>query len=918
MTMESMMLTHGRTASDRARPAAIAAVLAGATAGTAALGQAGPPLVPEDVPLHPAARTAIDARWLTPQERRRMRVFHGVWDDRDLQDAPARAQVALNAWEFDHGSLADPSVDPEVRAEALLLRGDLEDAAALLEGTASNRAARIRAEAHEGLGRHRDAERSVEPVVQRLLDVRTDDPGELTEGVGALVVRARLQGQPARDYEAMMSLLARAHQELDRLYWPAKLAEARLLVAKDNQPEAIDALHETLALNPRCAEAWFMLGRIALERFDFDSAQLAADRLRLVAPAHPLADLLEAEALLIRDDPDGAAELLGAVTARLPRLRPALALLAAAEALRYDREALRGALDRFEALSPGSPAAYHVVGRFLSLGRQYEAAADMLDEAIRRQPAWPAPQIELGLMALQSGRDEEGLAVLEDVCELDPFNKRAGNSLFLLRELAGYETVESEHFIIRYKPGVDEVMVRMMVEPLERIHADVSARFRHEPSRKTTIELMPDHARFAVRITGMPWIHTIAACTGPVIALEVPRDGPPAKHRGPFDWQRVVRHEYTHTITLSQTRNRIPHWLTEAAAVNMEEAPRDYETCRLLAAALHEGSLLDLEEIKWAFVRPRRPEDRALAYAQGHWMVQYMDERFGSSALVRLIGLYFDGVREELAMSQALSITRDEFFRDFLVWARRQVEAWGLAPQPALEELEDRVRWADPDLAAVMRESRQARLDVIADILARRIGRPADSPSRRRRFEADQWPALIRPPVEIDRETLDGWLAAHPDHPDLIRLALERRLEADGALDDEAMELLDRYGRLRPVDPYPDRILAYWWLESDTPERAIPNLERLDALEQKSPSFAEELARLYRGTGDLDAALRKATRAVQINPYHAARRELAASIAIEAGRLDLARQHVEALILIEPDRPQHRRRLEALRSMIDG
>jgi tetratricopeptide (TPR) repeat protein len=299
-------------------------------------------------------------------------------------------------------------------------------------------------------------------------------------------------------------------------------------------------------------------------------------------------------------------------------------------------------------------------------------------------------------------------------------------------------------------------------------------------------------------------------------------------------------------------------------------------------------------------------------------MVQYMDERFGSSALVRLIGLYFDGVREELAMSQALSITRDEFFRDFLVWARRQVEAWGLAPQPALEELEDRVRWADPDLAAVMRESRQARLDVIADILARRIGRPADSPSRRRRFEADQWPALIRPPVEIDRETLDGWLAAHPDHPDLIRLALERRLEADGALDDEAMELLDRYGRLRPVDPYPDRILAYWWLESDTPERAIPNLERLDALEQKSPSFAEELARLYRGTGDLDAALRKATRAVQINPYHAARRELAASIAIEAGRLDLARQHVEALILIEPDRPQHRRRLEALRSMIDG
>jgi hypothetical protein len=93
------------------------------------------------------------------------------------------------------------------------------------------------------------------------------------------------------------------------------------------------------------------------------------------------------------------------------------------------------------------------------------------------------------------------------------------------------------------------------------------------------IEVMPDHERFAVRITGMPFVHTIAACTGPVIAMEVPREGPPSKHMGLFDWPRVIQHEYTHTITLGQTRNRIPHWLTEAAAVSMEPAPRSYDTC---------------------------------------------------------------------------------------------------------------------------------------------------------------------------------------------------------------------------------------------------------------------------------------------------------------------------------------------------
>jgi hypothetical protein len=28
---------------------------------------------------------------------------------------------------------------------------------------------------------------------------------------------------------------------------------------------------------------------------------------------------------------------------------------------------------------------------------------------------------------------------------------------------------------------------------------------------------------------------------------------------GPFNWATVLRHEYTHTITLAATDNRIPH-----------------------------------------------------------------------------------------------------------------------------------------------------------------------------------------------------------------------------------------------------------------------------------------------------------------------------------------------------------------------
>ncbi|MCZ6446253.1 MAG: hypothetical protein O6758_08710 [Planctomycetota bacterium] len=261
-------------------------------AGRLALAQQGPLLVPEHVELHPSARAAVNAAWLTEAERRPLRVFHGVWGQRDLDTPLARAVVALNAWDFDHPALSDESVAAEIRAEAELHQGELRRALALAEGIESNRAARIRAEAYEGLGDHDAADLAVEAPVRQLLELKFEDPAELTEAVGAMIVRARLRGQPTHDYQVMMTLLSRAHQDLDRLYWPAKLTEARLLVEKDNEKEAVIALHETLELNPRCAEAWFMLGRIALKRFDFASVRHAADKLRQLNGQHPLAEVL--------------------------------------------------------------------------------------------------------------------------------------------------------------------------------------------------------------------------------------------------------------------------------------------------------------------------------------------------------------------------------------------------------------------------------------------------------------------------------------------------------------------------------------------------------------------------------------------------------------------------------------------------
>ena len=73
----------------RAPLAVIVALVVGIAVGHGAAQEASQPLVPAAFRLSDAAAKSIAADWLKPDERKDLRVFHGVWDERDL-DTPAR------------------------------------------------------------------------------------------------------------------------------------------------------------------------------------------------------------------------------------------------------------------------------------------------------------------------------------------------------------------------------------------------------------------------------------------------------------------------------------------------------------------------------------------------------------------------------------------------------------------------------------------------------------------------------------------------------------------------------------------------------------------------------------------------------------------------------------------------------------
>ena len=830
--------------------------------------------VPDKLDLAPSVRVALQSAALTDDERAALRLRHGIWDDGDLRTPADRARAALARWDLGAAALADAAAPAELRAEALLHAGRPAEALALLGDAAGTRAALLCALAFDMQGAR---EKAIVAARTAVADGTRDGAGRdaRMDAVEATALLARLEGRPAAEWQSMLDRLA-ALRDQDQGDPRPRLLEGRLLVEKDRFEDGVQALQEALARDLRSSEAIFLLGRVCVMTFDFDGARRASAMLRAIAPGHPLAALLDAEAALQSRDPDAASKALEPLLAALPEQRQALALRAAATGTRFDFPAMQAQLAELDRLMPGSPLGPYEAGRFLASSRQYEESAALLAEAARRAPGWSAPIAELGLLEMQSGRDAEAMAALRKATELDPYDQRARHSLTLVEMLAGWKRFEGKHFVVRCKPGIDEALAAWMPQALDAMQGDVTEWLGHVPAQPTVIELHPDHKSLAVRITGMPWIHTMAASTGPLIALEAPRDGAPQLHLGTYDWLAVLRHEFVHTVSLEQTRNRIPHWFTEALATRLEGRPRTWDTVQLLAQALDTDALFDLDAINVAFVRPKRKTDRAQAYAQGAWMVEFIEKEWGRARVLDLLARYRDGMREQAAFAEVLGIGRDEFMQRFRAHALRDARAWGMLAEPSMATFVEEIR----------------------------TGRKADGED------------ASTGPVRIDDAQLAALLAKHPDHPDLLELWLRRALKDDAAPGPDAAARLAKYSSIRPADPWPHRVLAKAALDAGDRAAAVPHLEALDEASDNDANFAKELARIERSRRNPKRALEHATRAARIEAYDPATREFAAAIAVEAGDLQAARLHVEALTKLEPSVERHRQRLAKVDEMI--
>jgi cellulose synthase operon protein C len=490
---------------------------------------------------------------------------------------------------------------------------------------------------------------------------------------------ATLSGMYANNpqlHSQVLKTFTTAYDVIDRGHWPARVAAAEYYISHGNPKEAQKELRAAMARNPNDPHALALMGYISLEQYNFDGADKALDMIRKIDDRSIEGGLLEARNYLLQRRPKEAEVAIRRVLKTQPKHVEALGVLAAVHAFQLRDDEANKVLEQIEKLDPNNHTAYFEMGEHLGAMRQYPRAEAMYRKSIERFPHNSAARNGLALLLTQAGEEDKVKPELDAAYALDPFNYRTLNYLRLNDMMTKFARKESEHFILIYDPKNDPVIPEYFLEYLESIHKSVCDSFQHEPPVKTLIEVFPTHAQFSARITGAPWIGTVGASTGRVIALSSPRRGE-GQMMNPYNWAQVLRHEYTHTVTLSATDNRIGHWMTEGLAVLEERSPMRWEWVPMLYQAVTKKELFTMDNLTWGFVRPKRPQDRSLAYAQSFWICTYIAEKWSHDHLLKMMAEFKKGKTQDDVFPTVLGVSTLSFNDEFFAWAEKQVAGWG-------------------------------------------------------------------------------------------------------------------------------------------------------------------------------------------------------------------------------------------------
>ena len=518
---------------------------------------------------------------------------------------------------------------------------------------------------------------------------------------------ARTSAVSALELSAAMNGKRRGWSALD---W-ALLGKLKLAAGVDAKVVLETCYERALRDDPACEEAYEFIVELALSCGD---SELAASRARDALKRFPKNATLFAllgNALQWGSPQEASAKWLKALELNPKQSIARSALAATAFALddtaaldeqlvrlaKWDAEA--GALRlacAYTGSSKETPAevqsllsknawALHRAGVLLSGRYLFSEGEQLQRKALALDPGLLPAKRALAQDLLRLGRSAEAWSILEEVHSKDGYDITAFNLLELRDRVANFTKLESPHFDVWMDPAEAAVYGDRVTQLLERAYTALTAKYHFKPPVRTTVEIFPEQKDFAVRTFGVPGGDGyLGVCFGTVITAPSPASPRAAGH----SWEATLWHEFTHTLTLNLTRNRMPRWLSEGISVHEEQQANSGWGQRFRprhAGRLLEGQFTPLERMSEAF-RTGDSAELDFAYFQAGLIVDWMVKKSGPETLLDLLkdlGKGF-GINAAIAMRYGpMSQLNADFSKYAAGWARDMAGSlhWKAAPQ---------------------------------------------------------------------------------------------------------------------------------------------------------------------------------------------------------------------------------------------
>lgn len=223
---------------------------------------------------------------------------------------------------------------------------------------------------------------------------------------------------------------------------------------------------------------------------------------------------------------------------------------------------------------------------------------------------------------------------------------------------AGWVERVEGRFRVRYRPGLDELLLSGAIEALMQTETYVTPLLGASPPGQTITEIFPDGRSF---IAASSLTKDDVQSTGVVALSKWTRlllTSPRALGRG-YEWQSTLSHEYIHLVVAHNTANRAPVWLQEAIAKYLDDRWRDgadrfavpISSQGFLSAALEDDAFVPFQEItdlgSLAKIKVLRSDGSideaassaraALAYAQLSTLMAYSFSQGGEGVLLKVL-----------------------------------------------------------------------------------------------------------------------------------------------------------------------------------------------------------------------------------------------------------------------------------------